>query len=99
AGRPKARLPPAWAARLGPVFRELRPTLEPVLALHTPKHGAGFIVPPPQGLAQSVAADLAATRAADPATVRAEIDECLRRQPVRDPRVLAVLHADDAAHR
>ncbi|MGY0235163.1 DUF5937 family protein [Longispora urticae] len=83
AGRHGHRLPPSWAARLAPVFGRLRREvpLDAVLALHTPGHGAGFIVPPPQGLAQTWEADLATVRATDPATARAEIDECLRRQP------------------
>lgn len=101
AGHRKHRLPPAWAGRLRPVFRRLRAetALDAVLALHTRYHGAGFVVPPPQGLAQSWEDDLAAVRATAPATARREIAECLRLQPVTDERILGILRGGDAVDR
>jgi DNA-binding transcriptional ArsR family regulator len=101
AGRRRHRLPPAWSARLAaPLHRLRRETaLDAVLALHTPSYGAGFIAPPPHGLAQTWEQDLAAVRATDPAVARREIARCLRLRPVTDAPVRAVLRAADAVER
>ncbi|MGW2938265.1 winged helix-turn-helix domain-containing protein [Streptomyces sp. NPDC001156] len=91
-----AALPAHWAARLAPGFARLRreTSLDAVLALHTSGAGANFVAPPPRGLTQSWADDLAAIRATPAAVARAEIDAVLREQPVRDPRVRELLEFD-----
>lgn len=95
------RLPAAWAARLRPGFERLRreTELDAVLALQIPKAGADFVAVPPRGPAQRWADDLAAIRATAPEQARAEIARLTARQPVRDPRVRAVLDAPDAVER
>lgn len=103
-GVPGRRLPAGWAARLRPVFEELRvrTELDAVLSLQNPSFGANFIAPPPTGLAQSWADDLAAIRRTAPATARADIARCLTARPtVRParPAVRAVLAAPDAVDR
>ena len=87
------RLPRDWSARLRPVFRRLRAEtpLDAVLALQTRHYGAGFVAPPPQSLAQTVAEDLAQVRQTSLRVARHEIDKCLGIEPVTDRRVLAVL--------
>jgi DNA-binding transcriptional ArsR family regulator len=92
-----ARLPPEWLARVRPVFRRLRETtaLDAVLALQTGRYGAGFIAPPPAGLAQTIADDLAVVRSTPLSLARAEIAVCRARRPVTDRRVLDVLEAPD----
>lgn len=92
-----AALPPDWAARLVPAFARLRAEtpLDAVLALQASAAGANFVAPPPRGLSQSWADDLAAIRATPIAVARSEIDDVLRRQSVRDPRVRALLESDE----
>ena len=87
------RLPREWSARLRPVFRRLRAEtpLDAVLALQTRHYGAGFLAPPPQSLAQTIAEDLAKVRETPLRLARHEIDKCLAIVPVIDQRVLAVL--------
>ncbi|WP_327001816.1 winged helix-turn-helix domain-containing protein [Dactylosporangium sp. NBC_01737] len=93
-------VPEAWLARLRPRFAPLRadPALDAVLALHMPRSGATFFSPPPRGLAQTIEDDLAALRAAPPATVRAEIDFYLRRRDIGDA-ARAVLTGPDVPGR
>lgn len=95
------RLPPAWAARLAPTYRELTadPALRALLALHSRHHGPSFLAQPPAGLTQTLADDLAAMRATPIAEVRREIDGCLQRRPCRDEAVLAVLGRRDVVDR
>lgn len=96
------RLPPDWAARLGPVYRELRADsgLDVLLALQAPHYGATFVAPPPTaGMAQTVADDLAAVAATPVELARREIAECLRQSPTSDPAVLAVLRGADVVPR
>jgi DNA-binding transcriptional ArsR family regulator len=101
AGQSQRRLPPAWAARLAPVYRRLRldPLLRAVLALQSRHHGPTFLAPPPAGLTQTIDDDLAAVRAAPLRQVRKEIDECLTRRPCHDEQVLAVLAGRDVLAR
>ncbi|MFF4140949.1 winged helix-turn-helix domain-containing protein [Streptomyces sp. NPDC001698] len=91
-------LPPAWSARLRPAFERLRRTtaLDAALALNVPGGGADFTAPPPSGPAQTWAEDLAAIRATPAAVARREITALIAAHPVRDPRVRAVLDAEDA---
>ncbi|MGW7260192.1 DUF5937 family protein [Streptomyces sp. NPDC054834] len=91
-----AALPTDWAVRLAPGFTRLRgeTSLDAVLALQTSRAGVNFVAPPPRGLTQSWADDLAAIRATPIAVARAEIDAVLREQPVRDPRVRELLESD-----
>ncbi|WP_406281083.1 DUF5937 family protein [Embleya sp. NBC_00896] len=100
-GHTHHRLPRAWAARLAPVFRQLRrdTDLGAVLALQTAYFGADFPVQPPQGLAQTWADDLAAVRATPREAARAEVERCLAARPTSDPHVLAVLRGDDVVDR
>lgn len=88
-------LPGGWGARVGARFRRLRQetALDAVLALQSARHGAGFVAPPPLGLAQTVDDDLALVRATPPEVARREIAACLR--PDAGPRVRAVLGRDD----
>lgn len=101
AGQSQHRLPPAWKARLAPVYRRLRlePQLRAALALHSRHHGPTFLAPPPAGLTQTIDDDLAAVRAVPLAEARREIDECLARRPSHDEQVLAVLARRDVLHR
>ncbi|MFF0388839.1 ArsR/SmtB family transcription factor [Kitasatospora sp. NPDC004615] len=96
-----AALPADWAARLAPGFARLRGEthLDAVLALQVSRAGANFVAPPPRGLAQSWADDLAAIRSTPVAVARAEIDAVLRGRAggdlgVRDPRVRELLESD-----
>jgi DNA-binding transcriptional ArsR family regulator len=92
-GLNQSRLPADWSARLRPVYRRLRATteLDVVLALLTRRYGAGFIAPPPESMAQTLADDLAAVRATPLALARSEIAKCLRGEPEPEPRVRAIL--------
>ncbi|MEV7188773.1 winged helix-turn-helix domain-containing protein [Kitasatospora sp. NPDC093102] len=92
-----APLPGGWAARLAPGFARLRreTALDAVLALQTSSSGANFVAPPPRGLTQTWADDLAAIRATPLSVARAEIDRLGRRATVRDPQVRAVLDSDE----
>ncbi|WP_055589597.1 ArsR/SmtB family transcription factor [Streptacidiphilus griseoplanus] len=91
-------LPPAWSARLRPVFERLRRTtaLDAALALNVPGAGADFTAPPPGGPAQTWADDLRAIRSTPAAVARREIAALTAARPVRDPSVRAVLDAGDA---
>jgi DNA-binding transcriptional ArsR family regulator len=94
-------LPPRWAARLAPRFARLRrhTDLDAVLALFLPREGASFFAPPPQGLTQTIEADLAAIRATPAAKAQQEIRYYLRRRPDLSPAVRAVLRGQDAVTR
>lgn len=91
-------LPPSWSARLRPGFERLRHTtaLDAVLTLNVPGMGADFTAPPPTGPGQTWAEDLAGIRATPAATARREITALTSARPVRDPRVRAVLDAENA---
>ncbi|MCX4399669.1 MULTISPECIES: helix-turn-helix transcriptional regulator [unclassified Streptomyces] len=95
-------LPRAWAARLMPAFERLRreSELNAVLALHTPRGGGpNFVAPPPRGLNQTWAADLARIRATPLEAARHEIATNATGPSARDPRVRAVLDSTDAVSR
>ena len=91
-----APLPASWTARLAPGFARLRreTALDAVLALQTPRAGANFVAPPPSGLMQTWAEDLAAIRATPESVARTEIEAVLHRQPARDGRIHALLTSD-----
>jgi DNA-binding transcriptional ArsR family regulator len=101
AGQSRHRLPPAWAARLGPAYRRFHgdPAFRAVLALHSRHRGPGFLAPPPTSLAQTITDDLAAVHATPLTHVRREIQECLERRPSDDTDVLAVLRGADVVAR
>ncbi|MEW2270390.1 ArsR family transcriptional regulator [Streptomyces sp. SID685] len=94
-------LPRAWADRLRPAFERLRreTELDAFLALHTARSGADFVAPPPRGLGQTWADDLAAIRATPAAGARRELVAAAARPLGRDPRVRAVLDSADAVPR
>ncbi|BBC97679.1 ArsR/SmtB family transcription factor [Streptomyces griseofuscus] len=94
-------LPRAWADRLRPAFERLRreTELDAFLALHTERSGADFVAPPPRGLGQTWADDLAAIRATPAAAARRELVAAAARPLGRDPRVRAVLDSADAVPR
>ncbi|WP_385624680.1 winged helix-turn-helix domain-containing protein (plasmid) [Streptomyces sp. P8-A8] len=95
-------LPRAWATRLMPAFERLRreSELNAVLALHTPRGGGpNFVAPPPRGLNQTWAADLARIRATPLEAARHEIATNATGPSARDPRVRAVLDSTDAVSR
>ncbi|MFJ8095671.1 ArsR/SmtB family transcription factor [Streptomyces griseofuscus] len=94
-------LPRAWADRLRPAFERLRreTELDAFLALHTARSGADFVAPPPRGLGQTWADDLAAIRATPAAAARSELVAAAARPLGRDPRVRAVLDSADAVPR
>ncbi|MFC7867994.1 ArsR/SmtB family transcription factor [Streptomyces murinus] len=100
AGRDRP-LPRAWAARLRPAFERLRreTELDAFLALHTARSGADFVAPPPRGLGQTWADDLAAIRATPAAAAHRELAAAKARPLGRDPRVRAVLDSADAVPR
>jgi DNA-binding transcriptional ArsR family regulator len=96
--RPGHRLPPAWTARLAPVFRSLRedPALRAVLALHSRSWGPSFLAPPPTGgLTQRIEDDLANIRATPLSLARREIRQALQRRPCHDEEALAILGRRD----
>lgn len=97
-GRP---LPRAWAARLTPAFERLRreTELDAALALQTPRGGPDFVAPPPRGLGQTWADDLATIRATPPEAARHDFAVTATGPSARDPRVRAVLDAPDAVSR
>ncbi|WP_086822283.1 helix-turn-helix transcriptional regulator [Streptomyces sp. NRRL B-24572] len=97
-GRP---LPRAWAARLLPAFERLRreTELNAVLALQTPQGGPDFVAPPPRGLNQTWADDLATIRATPLEAARREFAATAVGPSARDPRVRAVLDSPDAVSR
>ncbi|MEU8754828.1 winged helix-turn-helix domain-containing protein [Streptomyces chartreusis] len=92
-------LPRAWATRLEPAFERLRreTELDAVLALQTPQRGPNFVAPPPRGLTQTWADDLAVIRATPLEAARHEI--AATGPSARDPRVRAVLDSTDAVSR
>ncbi|WP_053849395.1 helix-turn-helix transcriptional regulator [Streptomyces sp. NRRL B-24085] len=94
-------LPRAWAARLLPAFERLRreTELDAVLALHTPQSGPNFVAPPPRGLTQTWADDLAVIRATPLEAARLEFATTATGRAARDPRVRAVLDSADAVSR
>ncbi|MDF9812764.1 DUF5937 family protein [Streptomyces sp. SPB162] len=100
-GRTRQRLPPAWSARLMPVFQRLRrdTDLDAALALHTRTFGANFVALPPRGLDQSWDDDIAAIRATSLSQAHEEVEQCLAARPTRDPRVLATLRGDEVVAR
>ncbi|MFE5883977.1 ArsR/SmtB family transcription factor [Streptomyces hydrogenans] len=97
-GRP---LPGAWATRLLPAFERLRreTELDAVLALQTSHGGPNFVAPPPRGLAQTWAQDLATIRATPLDAARRECVATATGPSARDPRVRAVLDSPDAVSR
>jgi DNA-binding transcriptional ArsR family regulator len=94
--RRDSALPADWAARLAPAYTRLRwePALAAVLALHSSLAGAGFVAPPPRGLAQTWAEDLAAIRATPLELARRDIEVFRRSTPVRDPRIRELLDSE-----
>jgi DNA-binding transcriptional ArsR family regulator len=92
---------PPWTARLKPAFARLsRETdLDALMALLSHRYGPGFVVPPPQGLAQSIEDDLATMRATPLKVARAEIAEALSHKPTSDPRLLRLLRGRDVVAR
>ncbi|MFH8397401.1 ArsR/SmtB family transcription factor [Streptomyces anulatus] len=95
-------LPRAWAARLLPAFERLRreTELNAVLALHTTRGGGpNFVAPPPRGLNQTWADDLAVIRDTPLEAARHEIAANATGPSARDPRVRAVLDSPDAVPR
>lgn len=99
-GERRLRLPPAWAARVRPVFRRLRDEsdLDALLALQPPNYGADFVAPPPATLAQTVEDDLAVVRSTPLTQARREIARCLKIRPASD-RAMAVLKRKDVVER
>ncbi|MFJ9106554.1 ArsR/SmtB family transcription factor [Streptomyces sp. NPDC102283] len=100
AGRDR-RLPRAWATRLLPAFERLRreTELDAALALYTPQGGPNFVAPPPRGLNQTWADDLAVIRATPLEAARHELATTATGPSARDPRVRAVLDSTDAVRR
>ncbi|GGZ19645.1 winged helix-turn-helix domain-containing protein [Streptomyces nitrosporeus] len=94
-------LPQAWAARLRPAFERLRreTELNAALAVQAPQGGPNFVAPPPRGLNQTWADDLAMIRATPLETARHEIAATATGPLARDPRVRAVLNSPDAVAR
>ncbi|WP_327351871.1 ArsR/SmtB family transcription factor [Streptomyces sp. NBC_01304] len=94
-------LPRAWATRLLPAFERLRreTELDAVLALQTPQGGPNFVAPPPRGLNQTWADDLAMIRATPLEVARHEFAAAATGPSARDPRVRAVLDSTDAVSR
>lgn len=94
-------LPRAWAARLLPAFEQLRreTELDAALALQAPHDGPNFVAPPPRGLNQTWADDLAVIRATPLEAARREFAATVTGPSARDPRVRAVLDSPDAVFR
>ncbi|WP_426368156.1 winged helix-turn-helix domain-containing protein [Streptomyces sp. E-08] len=94
-------LPQAWAMRLLPAFERLRreTELDAALALHTSRSGPNFVAPPPRGLGQTWADDLAAIRATPLEAARHEIATNATGPSARDPRVRTVLDSPDVVSR
>lgn len=94
-------LPRAWATRLLPVFERLRreTELDAALALQTPQGGPDFVAPPPRGLNQTWADDLATILATPLEAARHEFAATATGPSARDPRVRAVLDSTDAVSR
>jgi len=87
--------------RLRPAFDRLRreTELDGMLALTYERGGANFIAPPPQGLAQTWADDLAVIRSTPLRQARSEIADCRRHRTVDDPRVVEILRSPDVVDR
>lgn len=100
AGRDRP-LPRTWAARLVPAFERLRreTELDAALALFGPRGGPDFVAPPPRGLTQSWADDLAMIRATPPEAARHEFATTATGPSARDLRVRDVLESADAVPR
>lgn len=100
-GLTRQPLPRAWSTRLQPVLRRLRQTtdLDAVLALQTRTEGAEFVVPPPAGLAQTIADDLTSVRSTPLPVARVEISRCLEIRGSVHDRITATLAADNVADR
>ncbi len=100
AGQARHRLPATWESRLAPAFAELRATtaLDAVLALNLPNHGANFVAPPPQNLAQTIEDDLALVAATTFDQAEPEIAYCVSRQRL-PKRILEMLHGKDIVDR
>jgi len=100
AGHPN-RLPPPVRARWSGRFAEMRaePGIRAMLALQSRAYSADFVAPPPAGMAQTIADDLAVVRATPAALAREEIGRALHqgRQPDRD--VQAFLTGQDVVGR
>lgn len=94
-------LPRAWAARLLPAFERLRreTELDAAVALQAPQGGPNFVAPPPRGLNQTWADDLAVIRATPLEAARHEFAATATGPSARDPRVRAVLDSADAVSR
>jgi DNA-binding transcriptional ArsR family regulator len=97
-GRP---LPRPWDARLRPVFERLRrdTELDAFLALQNPSGGPDFVAPPPRGLNQTWADDLATIRATPPDAARRECAVEATGPSARDLRVREVLDSADVVPR
>lgn len=95
------RSPGPVLLRRQPAFARLmsESDLPALLALQTRHWGAGFVAPPPQGMGQTVEADLAAVRATPLRLARAEITTSLTMQPQQDRRVVEVLRSRDVVAR
>lgn len=95
AGFGRRSLPPAWQRRLSPVYRDLTrdPSVRAIAALHTRTSGPSFLAPPPRGVAQTIADDLAEVRATPLALANRDIRQSLSRRPCTDAEVLAVLRS------
>jgi hypothetical protein len=94
-------LPRAWATRLLPAFERLRreTELDAALALQAPQGGPNFVAPPPRGLNQTWADDLALIQATPSEAARHEFAATVTGPSARDPRVRAVLDSPDAVSR
>jgi len=94
-------LPRAWAARLRPAFERLRreTELDAALAVQAPQGGPSFVAPPPRGLNQTWADDLAMIRATPLEAARHELAITATGPSAHDPRVRAVLDSTDAVSR
>jgi DNA-binding transcriptional ArsR family regulator len=97
-GARTSRWPMSMRARWVDRHAQLRsdPLVRALHALHGDNYGANFVAPPPSGVAQTLADDLAAVRATPLVLARAEIARVLDRPgPPPDPEVLAVLARRD----
>lgn len=84
-----------------PAFERLRreTELDAALALQAPQGGPNFVAPPPRGLNQTWADDLAMIRPTPREAARQEIVATATGPSARDPRVRAVLDSPDAVSR
>lgn len=72
-------LPAGWSARVRPAYQRLRreTELDSVHAITNARQGAAFVVPPPQGMGQTWADDLATIAATPSKLARKEIGRAL----------------------